>query len=122
MYPFPEPTDHQLEDDPSTITLSALRRDRGRDKRVAVLVGGIEAVRSSLESALPYGAALEKSDILIVPLVLEARRGSAGKYQASGKENDMDSAAGRAHVGMPVALNRWQEYINTEVKKRGGEG
>ena len=106
------------------VTLSALRRDRGRDKRVAVLVGGLETVRESLESALPYGEALETSDILIVPLVLEARPGggSAGapatdpsRFQASGRENDLEAAVGRAHVAMPVALNRWQEYVDTEV-------
>lgn len=105
--------------DLSTVTLAALRRDRGRDKRVAVLVGGADAVKSSLESALPYGAALETSDILIVPLVLESRSGVSGggatMFQASGAENDLDSAVGSAHVALPVALNRWQEYIDTEV-------
>lgn len=108
----------QTADDASTITLSALRRNRGRDKRVAVLVGGAEAVRKSLESALPYSSALEKSDILIVPLVLDqAAAGAAGsKFRASGGENEFDSAVGRPHVGMPVALNRWQEYIDTEVR------
>lgn len=77
-------------------------------------------MRSSLESAIPYGAALENSDILIVPLVLEARPGAegngAGKFQASGAESDLESAVGSAHVGLPVALNRWQEYIDSEVK------
>lgn len=101
------------------MTLSALRRDRGRDKRVAVLVGGADTVMSSLESALPYGAALETSDILIVPLVLEARPGMSGggadMFRASGAENDLESAVGSAHVALPVALNRWQEYIDSEV-------
>lgn len=114
----------QQEDDPATVTLSALRRDRGRDKRVAVLVGGVDAVRASLESAIPYGEALEKSDILIVPLVLEeatriGARGGEGapaRLRATGAENDLESAVGRPHVGMPVALNRWQEYIDTEVR------
>lgn len=109
----------QTKEDLSTVTLAALRRDRGRDKRVAVLVGGSDAVKSSLESALPYGAALETSDILIVPLVLESRPGMSGggasMFQASGAENDLDSAVGSAHVALPVALNRWQEYIDSEV-------
>lgn len=109
----------QTKEDLSTVTLAALRRDRGRDKRVAVLVGGADAVNSSLESALPYGAALETSDILIVPLVLESRPGMSGggaaMFQASGAENDMGSAVGSAHVALPVALNRWQEYIDSEV-------
>ncbi|CAM9924391.1 unnamed protein product [Ascophyllum nodosum] len=121
----------QQEDDKSMVTLSALRRDRGRDKRVAVLVGGLETVRESLESALPYGEALETSDILIVPLVLEARPGggSAGapatdpsRFQASGRENDLEAAVGRAHVAMPVALNRWQEYVDTEVETALSQG
>ena len=109
----------QTKEDLSTVTLAALRRDRGRDKRVAVLVGGADAVKSSLESALPYGAALETSDILIVPLVLESRPGMSGggaaMFQASGAENDLESAVGSAHVALPVALNRWQEYIDSEV-------
>ncbi|CAM9639173.1 unnamed protein product, partial [Discosporangium mesarthrocarpum] len=119
----------QLEDDPSTITLAALRRDRGRDKRVAVLAGGLEAVRSSLDSALPYAAALRNSDILIVPLVLEdptsggdqgnespgAEVRTRARLRAVGGENDIVSAVGQAHVALPVALNRWQEYIDTEV-------
>lgn len=109
----------QTKEDLSTVTLAALRRDRGRDKRVAVLVGGAEVVKSSLESALPYGAALETSDILIVPLVLESQPGKSGggtdMFRASGAENDLDSAVGSAHVALPVALNRWQEYIDTEV-------
>lgn len=109
----------QTTEDLSTVTLAALRRDRGRDKRVAVLVGGADAVKSSLESALPYGAALETSDILIVPLVLESRPGKSGggaeMFQASGAENDLESAVGSAHVALPVALNRWQEYIDSEV-------
>lgn len=143
----------QQEDDKSTVTLSALRRDRGRDKRVAVLVGGTEAVQASLESALPYSEALETSDILIVPLVLEDRprgRGSraamgssevaasdrgwggqqrigsgsgvlatsAASFEATGGENDLESAVGRSHVALPVALNRWQEYVDTEVGAR----
>lgn len=74
---------------------------------------------SSLESAIPFGAALENSDILIVPLVLEARPGAEGngaaKFRASGAESDLESAVGSAHVGLPVALNRWQEYIDSEV-------
>lgn len=110
----------QTKEDLSTVTLAALRRDRGRDKRVAVLVGGADAVKSSLESALPYGAALETSDILIVPLVLESRSGMSGggakMFQASGAENDLESAVGRAHVALPVAINRWQEWIDTEVR------
>ncbi|CAN0176839.1 unnamed protein product, partial [Hapterophycus canaliculatus] len=113
-------------EDQSTVTLSALRRDRGRDKRVAVLVGGAEAVQSSLESALPYGSALETSDILIVPLVLEARPGMSGsgadRFRASGRENDLESAVGSAHVALPVALNRWQEYIDSEVETALSQG
>eukprot|EP00903_Cladosiphon_okamuranus_P007018 g6826.t1 len=116
----------QTKEDLSTVTLSALRRDRGRDKRVAVLVGGADAVKSSLESALPYGAALETSDILIVPLVLESRSGMSGggaaMFQASGAENDMESAVGSAHVALPVALNRWQEYIDSEVETAVSQG
>lgn len=82
-------------------------------------------MQSSLESALPYGAALETSDILIVPLVLEAKPGMSGngadRFRASGKENDLESAVGSAHVALPVALNRWQEYIDSEVRfQRGG--
>lgn len=133
-YPLPPPAPSkrppipiQTKDDLSTVTLSALRRDRGRDKRVAVLVGGAEAVKSSLESALPYGAALETSDMLIVPLVLESRPGMTGggadMFQASGAESDLESAVGSAHVALPVALNRWQEYIDSEVgaeRLRGG--
>ncbi|CAM9879278.1 unnamed protein product [Ectocarpus fasciculatus] len=116
----------QTKDDLSTVTLSALRRDRGRDKRVAVLVGGAEAVKSSLESALPYGTALETSDILIVPLVLESRPGMTGggadMFQASGAESDLESAVGSAHVALPVALNRWQEYIDSEVETALSQG
>lgn len=120
------------------MTLSALRRDRGRDKRVAVLVGGSDVVQASLESALPYSEALETSDILIVPLVLEDRPrgsstevalsdrgrrgqqriGSAASFEATGGENDLESAVGRPHVALPVALNRWQEYVDTEVGVR----
>lgn len=117
---------NQTKEDRSTVTLAALRRDRGRDKRVAVLVGGADAVAASLESALPYGAALEKSDILIVPLVLEARPGMSGggadMFRASGAENDLESAVGSAHVALPVALNRWQEYIDSEVSAAMARG
>ncbi|CAM9734492.1 unnamed protein product [Ectocarpus sp. 4 AP-2014] len=116
----------QTKDDLSTVTLSALRRDRGRDKRVAVLVGGAETVKSSLESALPYGPALETSDILIVPLVLESRPGMTGggadMFRASGAESDLESAVGSAHVALPVALNRWQEYIDSEVETALSQG
>ncbi|CAB1099488.1 unnamed protein product [Ectocarpus sp. CCAP 1310/34] len=116
----------QTKDDLSTVTLSALRRDRGRDKRVAVLVGGAETVKSSLESALPYGKALETSDILIVPLVLESRSGTTGggadMFRASGAESDLESAVGSAHVALPVALNRWQEYIDSEVETALSQG
>lgn len=113
--PLPPPPLPQLPDDVDTVTLSALRRDRGRDKRVAVLVGGKDAVQESLESAIPFSAALETSDILIVPLVLDSTGTGADRFKASGVENDLESAVGRPHVGLPVALNRWQEYIDTEV-------
>lgn len=106
----------QNTDDTSTVTLSALRRDRGRDKRVAVLVGGVDAVRQSLESAIPYSSALEASDILIVPLVLEPGA-EENKFRTSGGENDLDSAVGWPHIGMPVTLSRWQEYIDSEVSE-----
>lgn len=93
---------------------------------MAVLVGGADTVTSSLESALPYGAALETSDILIVPLVLEARPemsgGGADMFRASGAENDLESAVGSAHVALPVALNRWQDYIDSEVSAAMGRG
>lgn len=71
-------------------------------------------MRNSLESAIPFSSALETSDILIVPIVLQPAAGK-NKFLASGGENDLDSAVGRPHVGMPVVLNRWQEYIDTEV-------
>lgn len=82
-----------------------------------MLVGGAEAVKKSLDSAIPFSEALGTSDILIVPLVLEAAPGRADSFRASGGENDMGSAVGRPHVGMPVALNRWQEYIDSEVRE-----
>ncbi|CAM9292906.1 unnamed protein product [Choristocarpus tenellus] len=120
----------QTQDDVATVTLADLRRDRGRDKRVAVLAGGLEAVRTSLDSALPYAGALQTSDIVIVPLVLEsplvesnvtgAKTGEM--LRAAGGENDIASAVGQAHVALPVALNRWQDYINSEVETALGQG
>lgn len=80
-----------------------------------MLVGGKAAVEKSLDSAIPFSAALETSDIIIVPLVLEAAASGADVFRASGGENDLDSAVGRPHVALPVVLNRWQEYIDTEV-------
>ncbi|CAM9540548.1 unnamed protein product, partial [Ectocarpus sp. 8 AP-2014] len=110
----------QTKDDLSTVTLSALRRDRGRDKRVAVLVGGAEAVKSSLESALPYGAALETSDILIVPLVLESRPGMTGggadMFRASGAESAPWSGGGGPQAACPGAFTRGRETIQTRLR------
>ncbi|KAG5192630.1 hypothetical protein JKP88DRAFT_271111 [Tribonema minus] len=94
----------QVESEEATIPLSAFRRQRGRDKRVAIVVGGADAVAASLSTAIPYSDELDRADIVLVPL------------------SQLEEAVGQKHVALPVMLNSWQEWVDTEVATATGQG
>jgi hypothetical protein len=78
----------------------------GREKRVAIVVGGTAAVQASLESAVKYSEELQTADIVLVPLVLE--RVSTGdtpsandRFICGGGESQLEAAVGQKHVALP---------------------
>ncbi|CAM9625014.1 unnamed protein product [Chrysoparadoxa australica] len=109
----------QDDDDDAVIQLSALRRGRGRDKRVAIMVGGASAIDKSLDSALGYSQDLIRSDLLIVPVTVER---SEGKIIVTGSEAENLRAKGQGHVGIPVNLSSWQQYLSVEAETAAGQG
>ncbi|CAM9899515.1 unnamed protein product, partial [Phaeothamnion confervicola] len=117
----------QLENDDATVPLSSLRRARGREKRVAIVVAGEEALAASLASAAPFSEDLARSDIVIVPLVVRAA--ADGKVRTrfrlvatTGAESDLAEAVGQAHVALPVILNQWQSWVDAEVTTAVSQG
>lgn len=120
----------QAGEDTATIPLSAFRRQRGRDKRVAIVVGGAAAVAASLASSRSISEQLTGADIVIVPLVLERPRDSSAESAAAtgeslicgGAESQLEEAVGQQHIALPVMLNQWQEWVSEEVLTAQGQG
>jgi hypothetical protein len=59
-----------------TTSLASLRRGRGMEKRVVIAVGNTERIQSIIKEATKINDALQESDLLIVPVVIEPPSGT----------------------------------------------
>eukprot|EP00612_Vaucheria_litorea_P004771 CAMPEP_0171462338 /NCGR_PEP_ID=MMETSP0945-20130129/6414_1 /TAXON_ID=109269 /ORGANISM="Vaucheria litorea, Strain CCMP2940" /LENGTH=267 /DNA_ID=CAMNT_0011988841 /DNA_START=123 /DNA_END=926 /DNA_ORIENTATION=- len=111
----------QDENEEKIISLAGFRRRRGIEKRVCIIVGGKEGVNNSLKSALNFSQSLISSDIVIVPLVVEQSTGN-GNLVCGGMESQLESAVGKAHIALPLILNSWQEWVQSEIETAQSQG
>ncbi|CEL92366.1 unnamed protein product [Vitrella brassicaformis CCMP3155] len=114
----------QMADDSNVVSLADLRRRRGREKRVAIVLGGKEAVQRSLDSAVPVSSELLANDLLVVPLVigqtgdeLNAERITDGPRIATlfNLQSDLESREGQPHVALPFGFNQWIDTLQSEL-------
>ena len=59
-----------------TTSLASLRRGRGMEKRVVIAVGNTERIQSIIKEAMQINDALQESDLLIVPVIIERPSGT----------------------------------------------
>lgn len=111
-------------DGPNVVKLADLRRDRGIDKRVVIVVAGADALRSSIKSSMSLGASLEQNDLVIVPVLIDnIQKGenqlsyslSAPSMQSLLELGSDDSIPVAMHVAQPVGLSAWNEVMKKEV-------
>jgi hypothetical protein len=109
----------QMENDEATVSLSDMRRGRGREKRVVIVAGGSAAVEDCVQSSQARSQELVSSDITVVPLVLDME---GEEILCSGGESFMEGAQRQQHIALPVLLNNWQDWVQKEAETAIGQG
>ena len=127
------------ENGPSIVKLIDLRRDRGIEKRVVIVVGKKELLTSSIKSSLSFGRALFETDLLVVPLLIDSQTSSSEKFSLTSfnvesaiafpdgstvSDNSITNNTGTPsidknvftnHIGIPVFMPSWDEVIRREL-------
>jgi 23S rRNA pseudoU1915 N3-methylase RlmH len=89
-----------------TVNLSSLRRGRGIEKRVVIVVGGSECIAKALEEASRLQEELSLSDLLVVPVVLPA-----GVAPEVASTDDLPDC-----VALPVGV-AWSGVVKDEAEE-----
>ena len=105
-----------------TVKLSDLRRDRGIDKRVVIVVAERESVLNSLQTSIARSLEMLQNDLVIVPLVIESDPNNdyilsaptlEGLYLPEGTAGSLEDNL--EHIGIPVALAGWNNVVRKEI-------
>jgi len=105
-----------------TLKLSDLRRDRGIDKRVVIVVANAEQVTASLQTSISQSLGIIQNDLIIVPLVIDRGNGSdytliaptlEGLVLPEGYNGTLEDNL--VHIGLPVGLAGWNNVFRKEI-------
>ena len=105
-----------------TVKLSDLRRDRGIDKRVVIVVAERESVLNSLQTSIASSLEMLQNDLVIVPLIIEPDPNNdyilsaptlEGLYLPEGTAGSLEDNL--EHIGIPVALAGWNNVVRKEI-------
>lgn len=105
------------------LSLADFRRDRGRARRVVIVAGGEEVVQAALDAAGEAGMKerLVQNAFLVVPVVLPAGAKDPPSTLGLAQER-LKGALDEPHVGWPLLLREWQEYLATEAAAARKQG
>ena len=109
---------------PLIVKLSDLRRDRGIEKRVVIVVAPRELLKTSLDSSISLSGDLDNNDLLVVPLIIDEAN-SQGEilvnfdnylvnevFKSRGEDRDDKKCI---HLGLPVEAKKWNEVLQKEL-------
>jgi len=105
-----------------TLKLSDLRRDRGIDKRVVIVVADAAQVTASLQTSISQSLGIIQNDLVIVPLVIDRGNGSdytlvaptlEGLILPEGYKGTLEDNL--VHIGLPVGLAGWNNVFRKEI-------
>ena len=105
-----------------TVKLSDLRRDRGIDKRVVIVVAEKESVLNSLQTSIARSLEMLQNDLVIVPLIIEPNPKNdyvlsaptlEGLYLPEGTAGSLEDNL--EHIGIPVSLAGWNNVVRKEI-------
>eukprot|EP01035_Chromulina_nebulosa_P026294 gene26294-34395_t len=105
-----------------TVKLSDLRRDRGIDKRVVIVVAEKESVLNSLQTSIARSLEMLQNDLVIVPLIIEPDPNNdyvlsaptlEGLYLPEGTAGSLEDNL--EHIGIPVSLAGWNNVVRKEI-------
>ncbi len=105
------------------LSLADFRRDRGRARRVVIVAGGQEVVQAALDAAGAAGLKQRLVDnaFLVVPVVLPAGAKEPPSTLGLAQER-LRGAVDEPHVGCPLLLREWQEYLAIEAAEARKQG
>lgn len=92
----------------TSLTLADLRRDRGIEKRVVIVAAGKDKIQKVMEETKTYAKALERNDLLIVPVVMPAA--SAPDIMSLGDD------ALPSCVALPIGNTAWRSVLEDEAQ------
>lgn len=106
-----------------TVKLSDLRRDRGIDKRVIIVVAPKDLLLKSLQSSIPQNLSIIQNDLIIVPVMIEPNDASRDYTMMAPSLDGLllpDDTPGKLednlfHIGLPTSLSNWKEVLKKEI-------
>jgi len=105
------------------LSLADFRRDRGMARRVVIFAGGEDVVQAALNTAGEAGMKerLIRNAFLVVPLVLPADGEDNPSVLGLAQER-LQGAQDEPHVGWPLLLREWQDYLAAEAAAARKQG
>ena len=99
------------------VKLSDLRRDRGIEKRVILVVAPLESIKESLQSSLSASKSFMSNNILIIPLVIENSSPESFTLEAANLISLLPSASSEQlkYIGTPLVLSSWNAVLRREI-------
>ena len=101
--------------------LSDFRRDRGMARRVIILAGTQELLKSSMESSIAHEKSLVQNDIMIVPVVIVPGNKSNNEDFALAAPTfssilpSEEEPQSLLHIALPVIMTQWENVIRSEL-------
>jgi len=100
-------------------TLADFRRGRGMDSRIVIFAGSLEMVKQCVVSSNPFSDKLIKNDLTFVPLVIQS---DDNKTRCTGEESLLTEAVGKAHIALPLSLDQWEQWVESEAEAASSQG
>lgn len=103
------------------VVLSDLRQSRMmRARRPILCIGDLEYCRRCIDSSLPQAEALDSSDFLLVPILVDGD-GTALVEPEDLQELSLTSK-GSGHIAMPKADDSWDEFCEMQREQAQSQG
>ena len=102
--------------------LSDFRRDRGMARRVIILAGTEELLKSSMESSIANEKSLVQNDIMIVPVTIVPGNKANGEDFALAAPKfesilpSEEEPQSLLHIALPVIMTQWENVVRSELE------